>query len=163
MPSPYFSSSAAMRLLACCQPTPTTTVNTTSLCSTATSTNPRASPGVNAMLELYKMWEPESVPNILTVEGQEPPRDEDRLLVMAVVQQAIDDLTVTIRQRTEHSFEELTVAEEAYLWLFGEDDGQMFTLSWCCDVLDVTPQQVRQRAEHQHPVECWVMAKTVAL
>jgi hypothetical protein len=109
------------------------------------------------MLELYDMWASKSVPNILTSEDQEPSRDKHTGVVAAVVQRAIEDLTVCINPRTEHSYEELTVAEEAYLWLFVEQDITMFSLAWCCDVLDVTPQQVRVEAKRQHPGECWML------
>jgi hypothetical protein len=81
------------------------------------------------------------------------------------VQRAVLDLSSTIMPR-RHPFtlddRPLSVGEEAFVWLFMNHEQTPFSLAWCCEVLDVTVQHVREVAEAHNPADCWLMAKTLA-
>ena len=82
------------------------------------------------------------------------PESQDKNLVAAVVQRAIEDL--------EDGDGDPVVQQDAFWWLFVDEGERVMSLAWCCEVLDVTRREVRLRAEALYPRVCWRLAGVVA-
>ena len=88
-----------------------------------------------------------------TDEAIDDERDDttgERLLVIAVMQQAIQDARTVRRQRDAGYAEPIEVRSAAWRWIQSEANGP-FSFRWCCDSLGLDHEVVRMEIDHRTP------------